>query len=130
MTQAPKPDAPIFDPASWRLTEKQAQLCTEARELGQSEFAERAFHYDRNATFPTENYQDLHAAGLLGVCIPEAQGGRGADLKTILDAVDLPCLRFFQEQWDAYWCLRITGQKAVRGPFAVWLSGQQVQTHR
>ncbi|MEZ5537162.1 MAG: acyl-CoA dehydrogenase [Thiolinea sp.] len=77
-------DAPMFNPSAWRLTEQQAQLCAEARELGQSRFAERAFQYDRTATFPTENYRDLHDAGLLGVCIPEDQGGRGADLKTYM----------------------------------------------
>ncbi|MGB1009308.1 MAG: acyl-CoA dehydrogenase family protein, partial [Thiolinea sp.] len=77
-------DAPIFAPETWGLNSKQAQLCTEARELAQDKFAERAFHYDREATFPTENYHDLHQAGLLGVCIPEALGGRGADLKTYM----------------------------------------------
>ncbi|MBL2770696.1 acyl-CoA dehydrogenase family protein, partial [Klebsiella pneumoniae] len=30
----------------------------------------------------TENYRDLHAAGLLGICIPKAQGGLGADYQT------------------------------------------------
>ncbi|MEZ5450498.1 MAG: acyl-CoA dehydrogenase family protein [Thiolinea sp.] len=83
MTTAPA-DAPMFNPASWNLTRQQVQLCSEARELGQNRFAERAFHYDREAVFPTENYRDLHAAGLLGVCIPEDQGGRGADLKTYM----------------------------------------------
>jgi alkylation response protein AidB-like acyl-CoA dehydrogenase len=32
--------------------------------------------------FPTENYRDLHEAGLLGICIPEGQGGLGADYRT------------------------------------------------
>lgn len=77
-------DAPIFDPDLWNLTPQQAQLCTEARELGQSTFAGRAAKYDREATFPLENYKDLHKSGLLGVCIPEALGGRGADLKTYM----------------------------------------------
>ncbi|MGB1311849.1 MAG: acyl-CoA dehydrogenase family protein, partial [Leucothrix sp.] len=82
MTQAA--DAPIFDPSLWNLTSQQAQLCTEARELGQSTFAGRAAQYDREATFPLENYKDLHRSGLLGVCIPEHLGGRGADLKTYM----------------------------------------------
>ena len=82
MTQAT--DAPIFDPTQWNLTAQQAQLCTEARSLGETVFAQRAANYDREATFPVENYQDLHQAGLLGVCIPEKQGGRGADLKTYM----------------------------------------------
>ena len=77
-------DAPIFDPDQWRLTDQQVRLSTLARELGKSRFAERAVRYDREATFPTENFQDLHEAGLLGICIPESQGGHGADLKTYM----------------------------------------------
>jgi alkylation response protein AidB-like acyl-CoA dehydrogenase len=82
MTNAP--DKPIFEPDLWNLTEQQAQLCSEARELGQSVFAGRASHYDREAIFPAENYVDLHKAGLLGVCVPKEHGGRGADLKTYM----------------------------------------------
>ena len=82
MTNAP--DKPIFEPDLWNLTDKQAQLCSEARELGQTVFADRAAHYDREAIFPSENYVDLHKAGLLGVCVPEEHGGRGADLKTYM----------------------------------------------
>jgi len=77
-------DAPIFDPNQWQLTDKQSKLCTLARTLGQVKFAARASTYDRQATFPTENYTDLHASGLLGICIPENQGGHGADLKTYM----------------------------------------------
>jgi len=77
-------DAPIFDPASWRLTDQQAELCTLARELAQEKFADRAMHYDREAAFPTENYRDLHESGLLGICIPKENGGLGADLKTYM----------------------------------------------
>jgi len=77
-------DAPIFDPSSWRLTDQQAELCTLARDLAQSKFADRAMHYDRAAEFPTENYKDLHASGLSGICIPKKNGGLGADLKTYM----------------------------------------------
>jgi len=75
---------PIFAPDLWRLTEKQARLCTAARELAAEKFAPRAGHYDRTASFPTENYADLAASGLLGICIPEAEGGLGADLKSYM----------------------------------------------
>jgi len=77
-------DAPIFDPQAWRLSEQQAELCAIARQLGQEKFAARAERYDREATFPTQNYRDLHEAGLMGVCIPREQGGHGADLKTYM----------------------------------------------
>jgi len=33
--------------------------------------ADRAAAYDRDAKFPTENYKDLHRAGLLGISIPK-----------------------------------------------------------
>ena len=87
MTNIPQPaspDAPIFDPAEWHLTDKQAQLCAETRALGQASFADRAAHFDREAVFPTENYRDLATQNLLSICIPEDQGGRGADLKTYM----------------------------------------------
>ena len=74
----------IFAADEWQLTDQQAQLCEKARELAASRFAERAYGYDRDATFPTENYHDLHQAGLLAVCIPEHLGGFGADLKSYM----------------------------------------------
>ncbi len=74
-------DAPIFDPVAFRLTDKEAKLTATARDLGQRLFAGRAERYDREAIFPTENYRDMAEAGLLGICIPEDQGGAGADFR-------------------------------------------------
>ena len=39
---------------------------------------ERAVVYDREATFPWENFHDFRDQGLLGLCIPESHGGLGA----------------------------------------------------
>jgi len=75
-------DAPIFDPAAFRLNDEQAAIIATARELGQAVFAGRAAAYDREAKFPTENYRDLHRAGLLGIAIPKKHGGFGADYQT------------------------------------------------
>jgi alkylation response protein AidB-like acyl-CoA dehydrogenase len=75
---------PIFDPEAWGLTEKQARLTTLARELAAEKFAPRSARYDTEASFPTENYRDMAEAGLLGICIPEDEGGWGADLKTYM----------------------------------------------
>lgn len=75
---------PIFDPDAWNLTTKQAELNTRVRQVASEKFAARAAGYDRDATFPTKNYRDLADAGLLGICIPEAEGGIGADLKTYM----------------------------------------------
>lgn len=74
-------DAPIFDPAAFRLTVQEAELTTLARRLGQNKFAARAATFDREARFPTENYQDLRDAGLLGICVPREHGGFGADYR-------------------------------------------------
>src|SRR5260370_2154303 len=76
------PDAPIFDPQAFRLSDEQATIVATARELGQTVFAGRAAAYDREAKFPTENYRDLHRAGLLGIAIPKKHGGLGADYQT------------------------------------------------
>ena len=75
-------DAPIFDPAAFRLSDEQAAIIATARDLGQAVFAGRAAAYDREAKFPIENYRDLHRAGLLGIAIPKKHGGLGADYQT------------------------------------------------
>jgi alkylation response protein AidB-like acyl-CoA dehydrogenase len=63
------------------LSEKQRTLIELAESLG-PRFAERAARYDREASFPFESYAELKEAGLLGLCVPEKFGGRGADLPT------------------------------------------------
>jgi alkylation response protein AidB-like acyl-CoA dehydrogenase len=73
-------DPPMFDPVAFRLTPFEAAWTQKARALGPT-FAERAFEVDRDARFPTENYQDLRQAGLLGICVPERFGGEGADYR-------------------------------------------------
>src|SRR5204862_4961511 len=75
-------DAPIFDPSAFRLNDDQAAIIRSARKLGQNVFAGRAAAYDRDATFPTENYRDLHRTGLLGIAIPKKHGGLGADYQS------------------------------------------------
>jgi alkylation response protein AidB-like acyl-CoA dehydrogenase len=66
----------------YRLTQKQAELLDLASRLGRERFAPRAAQYDRDATFPFENYADMRDAGLLKLCVPEQYGGGGADLLT------------------------------------------------
>lgn len=63
------------------LSARQRELIDLAESLGPS-FAKRAPAHDRDATFPMDNYRDMHKAGLLGLCVPESFGGRGADLQT------------------------------------------------
>lgn len=45
-------------------------------------FAKRAVEYDREASFPWQNWEDLKEAGLLGICVPREAGGLGADFVT------------------------------------------------
>src|SRR3979490_1581032 len=83
-------DAPIFDHTAFRLNDGQSSIIATARELGQTVFAGRAAAYDREAKFPTENYRDLHRAGLLGIAIPKRLGGLGADYQTYAIAAANP----------------------------------------
>jgi alkylation response protein AidB-like acyl-CoA dehydrogenase len=64
------------------LTQQQSELLALASSLGRDKFAGRAARWDREASFPFENYADLREAGLLGICVPKAHGGLGADFTT------------------------------------------------
>ncbi len=64
------------------LTTQQRELIALAAQLGREKFAPRAAQHDRDATFPYDNYADLRAAGLLGICVPRSHGGLGADFAT------------------------------------------------
>jgi alkylation response protein AidB-like acyl-CoA dehydrogenase len=64
------------------LTPLQRDLVALAASLGREKFAPRAARHDREASFPFDNYDDLRASGLLGICVPTAYGGMGADFAT------------------------------------------------
>jgi len=74
-------DAPIFDPRGFRLSPLEAELTARAREFGARVLAPRAARWDREAAFPTDNYDDMRREGWLGICIPRADGGMGADFR-------------------------------------------------
>ena len=65
-----------------RPTPRQQELMDRAYTLAVECFAPRAAAYDREASFPFADYADLHAAGLLALCVPEQYGGLGADFET------------------------------------------------
>src|SRR2546423_1187162 len=75
-------DAPIFAPDAFGLSDAQAELIDRARRFGQRVLAPRAAAHDREATFPIENFRDMHGEGLLGICIPQQHGGLGASYRT------------------------------------------------
>ncbi|MGL4574038.1 MAG: acyl-CoA dehydrogenase family protein [Burkholderiaceae bacterium] len=82
-TQTPSlPFVPSVGDAAF--TPAQRDLLALAHTLGESKFAARAQQWDEAASFPFENYQDLRAAGLLALCVPQPQGGLGADFATYM----------------------------------------------
>ena len=64
------------------LSPKQKELLDLVSTLGREKFVPRAEKYDREASFPFENYDDLRTHNLLALCIPESFGGLGADYQT------------------------------------------------
>ena len=71
-------NVPLVGASTDILTPERAALVERMAALG-PRFAERAEAHDRDATFPTQNWADLRDAGLLGLCIPAADGGLGGD---------------------------------------------------
>ena len=61
------------------LTPRRRELVARMAGLGPT-IAERSHRYDREASFPYENFADFREAGLLGLCIPEEYGGTGNSL--------------------------------------------------
>src|SRR6478736_5620947 len=61
---------------------RQGELIALARRLACKRFAPRADRHDRDASFPFDDYADLRAHGLIGLCVPERYGGLGADYET------------------------------------------------
>src|SRR5579863_6393398 len=61
---------------------RQRALIALARSLARERFAPRAVRHDRDASFPFDDYADLRAEGLIGLCVPEPYGGLGADYQT------------------------------------------------
>ncbi len=80
LVATPMPMAIAGNPAL--LTPLQRALIAQVADLGRRHFAPRAAAHDRDASFPYDNYADLRAAGLLGICVPASHGGRGADFAT------------------------------------------------
>src|SRR5690606_32783299 len=74
-------DSTLFEGAA--LTDKQRELISKVDHYGVA-WAERAFKHDREASFPTDNYKDLHEMGFLGLCVPERLGGLGADYRSYM----------------------------------------------
>ena len=59
------------------LTAEQQHLVYRVATLAREKFAPRADEYDRTATFPAEDFDDLFQAGLLAPVVPKEHGGHG-----------------------------------------------------
>ena len=80
------------------------------RDLGPT-LTERAVRYDREASFPFENFADFRSTGLLGVTIPQSYGGLGAsyaDYVRVSEEVGRYCgatgLTFNMHNATMLWC--------------------------
>jgi alkylation response protein AidB-like acyl-CoA dehydrogenase len=60
---------------------RQQALIDLAYQLARERFAPRAARHDREASFPVDDYADLHASGLLALCVPEQYAASGQTLK-------------------------------------------------
>ena len=61
------------------LTPEQREIRDLAARFADDRIAPHAAAWDREHTFPRELFGELGRLGLMGVCVPEEQGGAGAD---------------------------------------------------
>ena len=66
------------------FTPLQREWLAKAHALGRDKFAARAAQWDKEASFPFANYEDLREQGFLKLCVPTAFGGAGADFPTYM----------------------------------------------
>jgi alkylation response protein AidB-like acyl-CoA dehydrogenase len=66
------------------FTPLQREWLARAHALGRDKFAARAAQWDREASFPFANYDDLREQGFLRLCVPTEFGGAGADFPTYM----------------------------------------------
>ena len=65
--------------AQFTLTDEQRAIAELARDFAQGEIAPHIERWDREHTFPRDLYTKMGHAGLMGIVVPEAYGGAGAD---------------------------------------------------
>ena len=70
------------------LTDEQAMVRDMAREFAQEHVAPIASEIDREARFPHETVKRMGELGLLGIMVPEAWGGSGADTVAYVVALE------------------------------------------
>ena len=104
-------------------TNKQA-LIERLSQLARDKFASRAAGYDRTASFPTENFEDLFNAGFHAPAVPTEYGGLGlghnSDIFTLwmmtkeLAKVDLSLARCWEGHANAQVILAAMGNESQK----------------
>src|SRR4029450_790884 len=78
----------------YHLDEKQQRTVSEATAIAVADIGPEAARIDREAAFPEKAIAALAKAGLLGLTVPVAFGGRGESLRTsaaVLDVIAQHC---------------------------------------
>jgi alkylation response protein AidB-like acyl-CoA dehydrogenase len=101
------PDAQLPEPGTDAF---RAEVVGRVRALAPA-LRERAVRYDRDASFPHENFADFRAAGLLALCVPRRHGGLGAtyaDYVRVSEEIGRSCgataLTFNMHNATMLWC--------------------------
>jgi alkylation response protein AidB-like acyl-CoA dehydrogenase len=63
----------------WDLTPEQREIRELAKRFADEQIAPNAGRWDREHHFPRELYSQMGQLGLMGICVPEAYDGAGAD---------------------------------------------------
>ena len=92
------------------MTVDRNELVNRVRSMGPV-IAERAVRYDREASFPFENFADFRNEGLLAMCVPTEHGGLGAsyaDYVRVSEEIGRYCgataLTFNMHNATMLWC--------------------------
>lgn len=72
----------------WGLTEEQQMIRDMVREFAVEKVEPRSAEIDRNSRFPVETFAEMAELGLMGLPIPEAYGGGGADYLAYAVAIE------------------------------------------
>ena len=75
-------------PVAFELSDDQRAIGEVAREIALREIAPNIAAWDREHTFPRSLYAALNAAGIMGMLVPEAYGGVGADYVSYALAIE------------------------------------------
>ncbi len=74
--------------AQFELTDEQRQVGALTAEVARREIAPFVAEWDREHVFPRELYRKLTDAGIMGILVPEAYGGAGADYVSYALAIE------------------------------------------